>query len=284
MKRYGSVVGLLLLILLVACGTVPAASHNGSGPALPTGELMVFAAASLTEAFSKLGRDFEAANPGVTVVLNFAGSQQLAQQLNQGAPADVFASANNRQMEVAIAAGRVAAEAPQEFANNRLVVVIPADNPGNVATLADLARPGLKIILAAADVPVGAYSRDYLERAVAGGEFGNDYDEHVLANVVSYEQTVKAVLTKIVLGEADAGIVYSSDITPEVAERVRGITIPDELNTIASYPIAPVRDSEQAVLAETFIAYVLSAEGQTILAEFGFIPIVTASLFYPHLV
>jgi molybdate transport system substrate-binding protein len=265
--------GWLLLVFLVACGTVPASSDEASRAATPAVELTVFAAASLTEAFTELGRDFEAANPAATVVLNFANSQQLAQQLGQGAPADVFASANHRQMQVAIAAGRVAEGMPQEFVNNRLVVVVPADNPGSVETLADLVQPGLKLVLAAEDAPIGAYSRDYLARAAAGGEFGNDYDERVLANVVSYEQTVKAVLTKVVLGEADAGIVYSSDVTPDVATPVQLIAIPDELNTIAGYPIAPISDSQQPALAEAFVAYVLSAEGQATLANFGFIPV-----------
>ncbi len=265
--------GWLALVLLGACGTV-SMSNEAAGPPALAGELTVFAAASLTEAFSELARNFEATNPEVTVVLNFAGSQQLAQQLGQGAPADVFASANQRQMDVAIAAGRVAADAPQEFANNRLMVVVPADNPAGVATLADLAQADLKLVLAAEDVPVGAYSRNYLDRAVADGEFGSDYRERVLANVVSYEQTVKAVLTKVVLGEADAGIVYSSDITADVAEQVQTLALPDELNTIASYPIAPIRDSEQAALAAAFIGYVRSAEGQAVLADFGFIPVV----------
>jgi molybdate transport system substrate-binding protein len=239
----------------------------------PTAEdVVVFAAASLTESFTALAADFEEANPGATVVLNFANSQQLAQQLAQGAPADVFASANPRQMQVAIEAGRVQEEATQIFANNRLVLVVPADNPGGVETLQDLAQPGLKLILAAEDVPIGAYSRDYLDKAEGSANLGAGYRDAVLANVVSYEQTVKAVLTKVMLGEADAGIVYTSDVTPDVAEDVQQIAIPDDLNTTATYPIALVSDSEQPQLAQQFIGYVLSEEGQATLAEHGFIP------------
>jgi molybdate transport system substrate-binding protein len=207
------------------------------------------------------------------VVLNFAGSQQLAQQLDQGAPADVFASANPRQMQVAIESGRIDAGTEQVFVNNRLVVVMPADNPGQIETLADLARPGLKLVLAAEDVPVGAYSRDYLDRATTSGNFTSNYREAFLGNVVSYEQTVKAVLTKVVLGEADAGIVYTSDVTPDVTDEIQQIAIPDNLNTIATYPIAIVSESAQTTLADAFISYVLSPEGQGTLADFGFIPL-----------
>lgn len=236
------------------------------------GDLVVFAAASLTEAFTDLGQQFEAANPGTRVIFNFAGSQQLSQQLGQGAPADVFASANARQMEVAIEAGRVVSGTQQVFVRNRLVAITPADNPGEVSTLQDLAKPGLKVVLAAEDVPVGGYSRDYLNKASQDPAFGEEYGDAVLANVVSYEETVKAVLTKVVLGEADAGIVYTSDITPDQADQVQQIEIPDELNTIASYPIAIVSDTQQPELADAFIAYVLS-DGQAILEGYGFIPV-----------
>jgi molybdate transport system substrate-binding protein len=264
MHRWFIIGWLITALLLVAgCGITSARGGN----------LTVFAAASLTEAFTQMGQDFEEAHPGVTVTLNFAGSQQLARQLEQGAPADVFASANERQMTVAIDAGRVAGDAPQTFAHNRLVVVVPADNPGNVATLQDLAQPGLKVILAAEDVPVGAYSRAFLDKTQDSDSLPTGYKEAVLANVVSYEQTVKAVLTKVVLGEADAGIVYTSDVTPDVIDQVQQIDIPAELNTIATYPIAPVSDSTQPALADAFIAYVLSQEGQATLASYGFVPV-----------
>jgi molybdate transport system substrate-binding protein len=259
-----------LVLVLAACGAQAPAPETSSN------ELIVFSAASLTEAFTQIGQDFEAANPGTTVVLNFANSQQLAQQLGQGAPADVFASANPHQIEVAIEAGRVEAGTQQVFVNNRLVVVVPADNPGGVETLADLAQPGLKLVLAAEDTPIGAYSRAYLDKAAASGDFASDYRAALLDNVVSYEQTVKAVLTKVVLGEADAGIVYTSDVTPQVADQVQQIAIPDELNTIATYPIASVSDSAQPELAAAFISYVLSPAGQGTLADFGFIPLAQA--------
>jgi iron complex transport system substrate-binding protein len=237
------------------------------------GNLTVFAAASLTEAFTEIGRQFEATYPGVTVIYNFAGSQQLAQQLGQGAPADVFASANSKQMEVALETGRVAEDTPQLFAHNRLVVVYPTDNPAQITDLPDLARPGVVLILAAGEVPVGRYSLEFLDKAGQAPPLGTEYKEAVLSNVVSYEQTVKAVFTKVALGEGDAGIVYSSDISQDNAGKVGRLDIPDSLNTVADYPIAPVADAANPELARTFIDFVRGTEGQAILASYNFIPV-----------
>ncbi|NJO06766.1 MAG: molybdate ABC transporter substrate-binding protein [Chloroflexaceae bacterium] len=271
--RHMLIVGWLVMVLLAGCGQQAAPQVPATAP---QAELVVFAAASLTNAFTEMGQDFEARNPDATVVFNFAGSQQLAQQLGQGAPADVFASANARQMEVAIEAGRVVSNTQQIFVNNRLVVVVPADNPGEIATLQDLAQPGLKMVLAAEDVPVGEYSRAFLDKAAASGEFTADYRDAVLANIVSYEENVRAILTKVALGEADAGIVYTSDVAPNEADQVQQIDIPDTLNTIAAYPLAAVSDTAQPALTEAFLAYVLSPEGQATLAEYGFIPVLQA--------
>jgi len=273
------IVGLIMLVL-GACGQPAAAPPDASADtaasvadAALSGELTVFAAASLTEAFTALGQQFEADHPDTTIVFNFAGSQQLAQQLAQGAPVDVFASANPRQMEVAIEAGRIVSGTQQVFVRNRLVAITPADNPGAVNTLQDLTNPDLKVILAAEDVPVGGYSRDYLDKATVDPDFGSEYKDAVLANVVSYEESVKVVLTKVALGEADAGIVYSSDVTPDQADQVARIDIPDEFNTIATYPIAVVEDTAQLEPAQAFIDYVLSADGQAVLGAYGFIPV-----------
>ncbi|HVC35531.1 MAG TPA: molybdate ABC transporter substrate-binding protein [Chloroflexota bacterium] len=237
-----------------------------------TAALTVFAAASLTAAFGDVGKDFEAANPGTRVTFSFAGSQQLAQQINLGAPADVFASADSRQMDVAVQGGSVDGATRRVFARNRLVVVYPASNPAKLTTLQDLARPGLKIILADRSVPVGAYALTFLDKADQDPTFGASYKAKVLKNVVSYEQDVKAELSKIELGEADAGIVYTTDITPDAADQVGRLAIPDELNTIAVYPIAVVKTSKHAALAQEFVAYVLSPAGQATLARYGFIP------------
>ena len=237
------------------------------------GDLTVFAAASLTEAFTEIGQQFEATYPGVTVTFNFAGSQQLAQQLGQGAPADVFASANTKQMGVAIESGRVDEGTPQLFAHNRLVVVYPTDNPAQITQLSDLAQPGTVLILAAGEVPVGRYSLEFLDKAAQDPAFGAEFKEAMLSNVVSYEQTVKAVFTKIVLGEGDAGIVYSSDISQDNATKVGRLEIPDALNTIADYPLATVNDAANPELAQVFIDFVRGTAGQTMLAKYNFIPV-----------
>jgi molybdate transport system substrate-binding protein len=237
-----------------------------------SGELIVFAAASLTDAFGEIATNFQAEHPDTSVVYNFAGSQQLSQQLGQGAPADVFASANGIQMNVAIDAGRVISETPRTFVRNRLVVIYPSDNPAGITTLQALAQPGLKVVLAAAGVPVGAYSLDFLNKASANVDFGETFSQTVLSNVVSYEENVRSVLSKVVLGEADAGIVYTSDVFGEAADQVGQIEIPDDLNTIASYPIAVVADSAKPDAAAAFVEYVLGPEGQTVLAEYGFVP------------
>jgi molybdate transport system substrate-binding protein len=259
------IVLLVLLALLGACGASPPARASAQA------ELNVFAAASLTEAFGEIGQSFEVAHAGVEVVFNFAGSNQLAQQIGQGAPADVFAPANRAQMNSVVESGQVASGAERIFARNRLIVVVPSDNPASIETLGDLARPSVKLILADKAVPVGQYSLDFLAKASELPEYGAAYSAAVLANVVSYEENVRAVLSKVVLGEGDAGIVYTSDITGESADQVKRIDIPDELNTIATYPIAPIEDSRHAELAQRFVDYVLSAEGQAILAKYGFI-------------
>jgi molybdate transport system substrate-binding protein len=159
------------------------------------------------------------------------------------------------------------------FARNRLVVITPVDNPAGITTLQDLAKPDIHIVIAAAAVPVGAYSLDFLAKASASVDFGSAYSETVLSNVVSYEENVRSVLSKVLLGEADAGIVYTSDIFGESAGQVAQIDIPDELNTIAGYPIAPVADSANFELAQAFVEFVLSPEGQAVLAGYGFMPI-----------
>ncbi len=247
-----------------------------SSPTQPV-TLTVFAAASLTEAFIEIGHQFEAQQPDrVKVIFNFAGSQQLAQQLAQGAQADVFASANRKQIEILLTGqenGRVVTGTARPFVRNRLTVIYPQDNPAKLQQLSDLAKPGLKLILAAKEVPVGQYSLDFLDKATQDRNLGIEFKAGVLKNTVSYEENIRAVLSKVVLGEGDAGIVYSSDISGEAANKVGRIAIPDNLNTVATYPIAPINDSPHAKQAQAFIDYVLSAEGQAILSKYGFISV-----------
>jgi molybdate transport system substrate-binding protein len=257
---------LVLWAALTSCG--PGAPEPGGGDR----ELVVFAAASLTEAFSEAAQQFELNNPGVTVVLNLAGSQQLAHQLSQGAPADVFASADEQQMEAAIKTDRVRSGSDQTFASNHLALIYPADNPAGLRTLSDLARPGLKLVLAAPEVPAGHYATLFLDAAGVDPGFGPIFRDGVLANVVSYEENVRAVLSKVRLGEADAGIVYASDVEPKL-EDVGRLTIPEYLNVQAGYSIAPLINSEQSELAHEFIDFVLSSQGQGLLQENGLAPV-----------
>ena len=283
MKRYLSLT-LLLAIFLTACGAsvtptpAPATEVPDLAPidvpptATPEPEpqnLTVFAAASLTDAFTEIGAAFDAANPGVTTTFNFAGSQALRTQIEEGAPADVFASASGKEMDTLVTGSFVTKDIPQVFLMNKLVVILPSNNPAALEKLEDLANPGIKLILAAEEVPVGKYARQALD--LMDASFGSGYKDKVFANVVSNEDNVKQVVAKVQLGEADAGIVYVSDAV--AAPELKSIEIPSDLNVIAKYPIAPLIKSENADLAAKFIEYVLSAEGQAVLAKWGFIPV-----------
>jgi molybdate transport system substrate-binding protein len=225
--------------------------------------LTVYAAASLTEAYGEMGKAFEQAHTGTTVRFNFAGSQVLATQIEQGAKADVYASADQRWMQYAADRGLLARTAVV-FARNQLIVVIPKSNPGQISRLQDLARPGVKLVLAGRQVPAGAYAREALARLRGAPGFSKNYDQQVLANLVSEEENVGAVAAKVQLREADAGIVYLTDVTPNLRSQVTLIAIPDRYNPIAAYPVAPVKGGNRE-LGDAFIALVLSAEGQAIL-------------------
>jgi len=247
-------------------------SDQGSAQeaARPTSELTVFAAASLTEPFTEIGKRLEARYPGLKVVYNFGGSQALRTQLEQGAQADVFASADSVQMDLAKQNGVVQGETPI-FIKNRLVVIVPKANPGQVMTFGDLAKPGLKLDLANSKVPVGNYSREAIRKA--GTEYGADFEKRVIANIVSEEENVKQVVTKVQLGEADAGIVYVSDVTAKISPEVSTVPIPDAYNQVASYPIALTTWIKNRVAAHAFIAFVTGADGQAILKAHNFIPV-----------
>ena len=264
-----SVVQLGLAIL----GILPLAGR----PAAPASStLTVYAAASLTDAFRELGRALEASHPGLTVQLNFAGSQQLALQIEQGAPADVFASADQRWMSYASEKGLIQGVGAI-FARNRLVAIVPRTNPARIGGLPDLARRGTKIVVPAEAVPAGKYSREALENLNAAPGFPPGYDRQVLANVVSQEENVKAVVAKVQLGEADAGLVYRSDVTPSVSRHVRVFEIDGPYNVIASYPIAVLKGAKNAEAAKWFVDLVSSAAGQRILQRHGLLPAATAA-------
>lgn len=233
--------------------------------------LTVFAAASLTDAFQEIGTAFTA-QTGIAVEFNFSSASALVAQLEQGAPADIFASADTRQMANAQKAGRIGTE-PVIFTTNVLTVVFPADNPAKIATLADLARPGVRLILVAVGTPIRVYAEEVLQKLADSPDYPDDFKAQALKNLVSEEPTVRQVVAKIALGEADAALLYRSDATPKAARAVATLPIPNEYNVIATYPIALTSESAQPERAQQFIAFVLSEAGQAILIKWGFSPL-----------
>ena len=273
MKRF-LILFLTITMLLAGCAAPTAVPTVAVTTVAPTATvepqtLTVFAAASLTNAFGEIGKAFEAAHPGVSVKFNFGGSQTLRTQVEQGAEADVFASANAKEMEALVNGKFVAAESAQIFLTNQLVVIMPAKNPAGLAALTDLSKPGLKLVLAAKEVPVGNYALQVLDKLDTA--LGAGFKEQVLKNVVSYENDVKQVVAKVQLGEADAGLVYLSDTV--AAPELQKIEIPAENNVVAKYPLAALTQSKKPELAQAFITYVLSAEGQATLKKWGFLPV-----------
>ena len=229
-------------------------------------EVAVFAAASLREAFTELGKRFEATHPGTKVVFNLAGSHELRTQIENGAPADVFASADQKHMQ-ALVAGKLAV-APKIFARNEPVLVVPKGNPAGLRGLKDLPT-AKRIVVGVPEVPIGAYTLRMLD--AASKQYGPDFRAKVEARVVSRELNVRQVLAKVSLGEADAAIVYRTDAA--AAQRnVEMIAIPADLNVVAEYPIAVLTRARQPALADEFVALVLSPAGRDVLASFGFQP------------
>jgi molybdate transport system substrate-binding protein len=272
----------LLLFALSACGTTTTSGTSASPTATsaPPVTLNVFAASSLKAAFTKIGDQFHTAHPNVTTNFNFGGSDALAAEINQGGPADVFASANATQMNVVVKAGGIDGTQVKTMAHNRLVVVVPKNNPANITKLQDLAKPGIKVVLAAKTVPAGQYALVFFQNASKDPSFGSSYQANVLKNVVSYEADVKSVLTKVSLGEADAGIVYTTDALTATSTTTT-IDIPDALNVIALYPIGVVKTSTNASTAQQFVDYVAGADGQAVLAQYGFIAGSTGAQYAP---
>jgi molybdate transport system substrate-binding protein len=240
----------------VAAGSLAGCGSNDTAAASGTGKITVFAAASLTESFTQLGKDFQAANPGVKVTFNFGGSSALAQQINQGAPADVFASAAPTNMKQVTDAGGITA-GPVTFAKNRLEIAVPAGNPGKVTGLADFGKQQLTIALCAEQVPCGAAARKVFQTA------------GITAAPDTLEQDVKAVLSKVSLGEVDAALVYKTDVRA-AGSKVEGIEFAEADKAINDYPIAPVAKAPNPAGAKAFIDYVLSDKGRAVLSNAGF--------------
>jgi molybdate transport system substrate-binding protein len=242
---------------LAACGST-AGTPGAPSSATLSGTVSVFAAASLTDAFKALGTAFQAAQPGVTVRFNFGGTPTLVTQITQGAQADVLASADTTNMDKLKGDGFTVGT-PQVFAHNQLEIVVAAGNPKGIRGLADLAKPGLIYISEAATVPAGKYSLQALAKA------------GITVTPRSLETDVKAVVGKVELGEADAGIVYRTDVKA-AGSKAQGVPIPTAYNVVTTYPLAVVKGTKNAAVANAFIAYVLSATGQSTLVSFGFLP------------
>jgi len=266
MRRFALIAAVLAAVTVAGCSSssspssAPSASSPASSPAATssaaaTGTITVFAASSLKETFTTLGKQFEAAHPGDTVKFSFGASSTLATQITDGAPADVFASAAPKNMDTVVSAGD--ASNPQDFAKNTAEVAVPPSNPANVTSVNDLAKSSVKVALCQPKVPCGV---------VAAGVFKN---AGITVKPVTLQPDVKSVLTQVELGNVDAGVVYVTDVMA-AGSKVRGVTIPANLNASTLYPIAAISNSKNLSIAQAFVAYVLSPAGQTVLSAAGF--------------
>ena len=254
-------IALLAAVLLAGCS---------GQQAQPEKDLTVFSATSLTGALTDIGKDYETLHPGVHIITNFDGSQALRTQIEQGADADVFLSANTKQLNALRDQGLMENTTIGLFAKNKLAVIVPLSNPANITTLQDLARPGIRLIIGTKDVPAGDYARQILKKMSSDTAYGPAFNPSVLKNVMSEETTVTGVVAKVQIGEADAGIVYETDITPDNRDKFILIPIPDEYNVIAEYPAGVVMSSGNKDEAIRFIAYLRSEQGRAMLAKHGF--------------
>ena len=259
--RLATVAAVASLALAAACGSDGSTSAgSGSSPAAPgsgaaSGTVTVFAAASLTESFTSLGRQFEAAHPGTTVKFNFGASSSLAENINQGAPADVFASASPKNMQQVVDAD--GASDSKTFARNVMQIAVPPDNPAGVREVTDLARSNVKVALCQPQVPCGAVAQQVFKNA------------NITVTPVTQGADVKAVLTTVQLGEVDAGMVYRTDVRA-AGTKVKGIEIPADQNASTSYPIAALTEAPNPAGAAAFVDYVLSPDGEKVLEQAGF--------------
>ena len=254
MRRRAGVV--LLLLALVSCGGSAPTQSPTSASTIPNGTITVFAASSLTNAFDRVGAELSRLYPATHYTFNYGSSSTLATQIVNGAPADVFASADDANLQKILGAGLVQGSM-SIFASNRLQIAVALGDPKGIASLADLARRDLVVVLAAPSVPAGKYAQDALSKA------------GVTLTPASQELDVRAVLNKVALGEADAGIVYITDVR-SAAGRVTGVDIPEQHQVLARYPIAAVKESRNPRLAQAYVDFLLSDQGQKLLAEFGF--------------
>jgi molybdate transport system substrate-binding protein len=243
--------------VLAACGS-SGGTTSSSGSGQVKGTVIVFAAASLTNAFNKIGSQFEKAHPGVSVKFNYAGSSSLATSIKQGAKADLFASADTTNMQTVTSASLSTGQ-PKIFAKNKLEILVDKGNPMKITSVADLAKPAVKVAVCAPSVPCGKYSTEIFDKA------------NVKVKPVTEETSVSGVVTKVTLGEADAGIVYVTDVK-SAAGKATGVPIPPNQNVVADYPIVQLKDAPNSPAAKSFMQYVDGSSGQKVLDSYGFLP------------
>jgi molybdate transport system substrate-binding protein len=256
-----------VLVALIAALFLASASYAGFAD--EPKELTIFTAASLTGAFGEIGQLYTN-ETNINVAFNFDGSQNLRTQIENGAYADVFASANILQMNALRRILLMNNSSITVFTENKLSLIVPKDNPAKISNLTDLAKPGLKIVMGTKNLPVGDYALQIINRLGNDSAYGPDYKARIMANIISQETTVNYVVTKIALGEADVGFAWVSDVTEDLASRVDKIDIPDEYNVIGEYPIGVLKDSKYPAKSQEFINLVTSEQGKAILEKYGF--------------
>jgi molybdate transport system substrate-binding protein len=263
MRRYALTMAALAAVAVAGCSSSPTSTPAATHPSSPaathsataTGAISVFAAASLMGTFTQLGKQFEAAHPGDTVKFNFGASSTLATQITSGAPADVFASAAPVNMDTVVKAGD--ASNPQDFAKNTAEVAVPPTNPAKVTSVSDLAKSSVKVALCQPQVPCGVVASEVFKNA------------GITVKPVTLQPDVKSVLTQVELGNVDAGMVYVTDVKA-AGSKVKGVAIPASENASTLYPIASISDSKEKAVAQSFVSYVLSPAGQSVLTAAGF--------------
>ncbi len=266
-----------LVIMSIAASVVAAACSSGGTSIAPAGapssaepvNLTIVAGASLKGALEAAAGAYEASNPGVTIALSTDSSAALATQIEQGAPADVFLSADTKNPQRLLEAGLADGDAVV-FAGNELTIIVPTGNPASIAAAADLARDGIRIVAAGDEVPITGYATQLLDNLAGESGYPSDFAAAYAANVVSKEDNVRAVVAKIELGEGDAGIVYVTDA--RASTRVEAIALPGSANVPASYAGIVVKASAHAPAGHAFLDWLVGEEGQAILSGFGFLP------------
>ena len=252
MRRFAVILAALVAVAAAGCSS---SSSTSSTPSSSTGTITVFAAASLMQTFTQLGKQFEAAHKGDTVKFSFGPSSGLATEITSGAPADVFASASPATMDVVVKAGDAAS--PQNFAKNVMEVAVPPNNPANVTSVTDLAKSSVKVALCQPQVPCGAVAAEVFKNA------------NITVKPVTLEADVDSVVTQVETGNVDAGMVYVTNVL-SAGSKLKGITIPANVNASTLYPIATIKSSKHASIAKEFVDYVLSPAGQQVLTAAGF--------------